>query len=113
MTQEKFCSDCSNSHDCKSAYEQIGKADGPSIVFKAVTAFLIPIVVFIVSLAILQNVLAGRLDNASLQTAMEFFLALGIAFLCVLIIKAVNSHLSKVSDSCESEGDIKSKPKVK
>ena len=113
MTQENFCSDCPNSHDCKSVYEQMGKADGPSIVLKTVAAFLVPIVVFIVSLAILQNVLADRLSNKSLQTAMEFFLALGIAFVCVLVIRAVSSPPPKVSDHCESEGDKKSKPKVK
>ena len=113
MTQEKFCSDCPESDSCKTVYEQLGKATGPPVALRAVMVFLVPIVVFIVSLAILQNVLAKSLSNENLQLALSFILALGIAFLYVLIIKAVYSYLAKGSNSCQLKGEDKLTPKVK
>ena len=55
MSDKENCSNCAQANDCKTVYEQLGKATGPSIAKKAVAVFLGPIVVFIVCLVILEK----------------------------------------------------------
>jgi len=51
MAQSESCEGCSHAHDCKKVYEQLGCAEGPSIAWAVVLAFLAPILVFIGALA--------------------------------------------------------------
>jgi len=55
MTSGKFCQDCIQKHDCKRIYEQLGDSQGPSVALKAILAFLLPLMVFIVSLAVFER----------------------------------------------------------
>ena len=73
----------------------MSKAKGPSIVPKVVVAFLLPIVVFIVSLAAFERVLAKAVNAKQLQTVFALLLALSVSSVCVLITKAINRQLSK------------------
>ena len=73
----------------------MGKAQGPSVVFKVVVAFLLPLVVFIASLAAFEGILANAIDSKETQTALNFLLALSVSFICILIIKTINGRLGK------------------
>jgi len=95
MAQEKFCLECNQRHDCREVYQQLGKAEGPSVVFKVVVAFLLPLMVFIAALAASEKILAKTINNKETQTALSFLLALSITFVCILIIKAINRQPSK------------------
>jgi len=95
MFQQKFCQECNQKRNCKEVYQQLGKADSSSVVFKVVVAFLLPMVVFIAALAIFKAILAGTIDSKEAQTALSFLLALSMAFAVVLVIKAINKKLSK------------------
>ena len=66
MVYQKFCYNCKQRHQCQQVYEHLGKADGPSVVSKVVTAFLLPLVVFIVTLAV-YNGLAARTGKGFLD----------------------------------------------
>ena len=55
MIDDKFCSGCPQHNDCKSTYEQLGKVEGPSVVLKSVGAFLVPILLFILSLGLFDR----------------------------------------------------------
>ena len=55
MTENKFCGNCNQKHNCGSIYHQLGNIKGPSVVVKVVVAFLLPLVVFIFSLAAFQH----------------------------------------------------------
>ncbi len=76
MTQQKFCEDCNQKHDCREVYQKLGNTKGPSVVLKAVVAFLLPILVFIGCLAAFEAILA--------RTALSFLLAVLVTFIFVV-----------------------------
>ncbi|MDD5063219.1 MAG: SoxR reducing system RseC family protein [Phycisphaerae bacterium] len=95
MAELKPCQECDQKHKCQDIYQQLGKAKGPSVVFKAVVAFLLPLLIFIVSLAAFERILAGTTDLKSLRTALDFLLALSVTLVAILIIKAISKRLNK------------------
>ena len=90
MASEKFCKDCIQKHDCRSVYEQLGNDSSPSVALKVILAFLLPLMVFIVSLAVFERVLAGAIATERMQTALCFVLALLATFVCVLITRVIH-----------------------
>ncbi len=50
MTQQEFCRDCDQENQCQEAYRRLGDTKSPSVALKAVVAFLLPLIVFIVLL---------------------------------------------------------------
>jgi uncharacterized membrane protein len=87
MTQEKFCQDCNQKHNCREVYQKLSDTTSPSVAAGAVVAFLLPILVFIGSLAAFEAILA--------KTGLSFLLALFVTSVCILIIKVINRQLSK------------------
>ena len=75
-------------------YEQLGDSPCPSVAIKAIFAFLLPLIVFIVSLAVFERVLAGTINNGRLQIALSLLLALLVTFVCVLITRVINRKFS-------------------
>lgn len=109
MIQKEFCQDCQQQHDCREVYRRLGHATCPSIFNKVIVAFLLPLIVFIVSLAVLNKIFAATGQNllspsgdgipangGQLQTAVSFFAAILITALCVLITRIINKKLHKV-----------------
>jgi len=90
MAEQKFCQDCTQNRDCRKAYNQLGSTEGPSVVVKVIVAFLLPVVVFIGSLAAFGKVLAKAVDSKELQMVLSFLIAMLVTFVCILIIKAIN-----------------------
>ncbi len=68
----------------------MGGSSGPSVALKAILAFLLPLMVFIVSLAVFERVLAGEIATEQMQTVLSFVLALLVTFVCVLITRVIN-----------------------
>jgi uncharacterized membrane protein len=95
MFQQKFCQECVQKRNCKEIYQQLGNTKNPSVVFKVVIAFLVPLVVLIAALAIFKAILAGIINSKEAQTALSFLLALSMTFAVLLVIKAINKKLSK------------------
>ncbi len=81
MAQQKFCEDCNQKHDCREVYRKLGNTKGPPVVLKAVVAFLLPVLVFIASLAAFEAILV--------RTALSFVLALSVTFVCILITRTI------------------------
>lgn len=98
MAEQKFCEDCNQKHDCREVYQKLGNTKGPSVVLKAVVAFLLPILVFIGCLAAFEAILGkvrSLINTKELRTVLSFLLALSVTFVLILIIKAINRQLSK------------------
>ena len=112
MAHEDFCSRCAQSHDCKDLYEQLGRSQGPSVVWTAITAFLLPIAVFITALAVSDHVFKQAVTGNNLRFIVGFALAGCASFICILIVKAVNVRLAKRPNPDKAEGDTKSKLKA-
>jgi uncharacterized membrane protein YbhN (UPF0104 family) len=95
MAELKPCQECDQKHKCQDIYQQLSKAQGPSVAFKAVVAFLLPLLIFIVSLAVFERILAGITDIKSLRIALDFLLALSVTLATMLIIKVISKRLNK------------------
>ena len=95
MLQQKFCQECNQKRNCKEVYQQLGNTKNPSVVFKVVVAFLLPMVIFIASLVIFDHILAKVMNNKEAQTALSFLLALSVTFVAVLVIKMIGKQLRK------------------
>lgn len=97
MGQQELCGKCSQKHDCARVYEQLGNTEGPSIVTKVVLAFLLPLVVFIVSLAVFERVFSGVISAGQIESALSFILALLLTFISILLTKVINRRLNQDS----------------
>ena len=95
MFERKFCESCHERHECQKVYEQLGKSEGPSVVFKVVLAFLLPLVVFIVSLAAFEWILAGAIEAEGLRTGVSLLLAFSVTAALTLIIRVINRQFRK------------------
>ena len=95
MTKQENCQGCNQKNDCQKVYERMGNAKGPSVVWKVVVAFLLPIAIFITALAIFEEILAGVVNDRQARTAISFLLAVLAALVFVVIAKMINAKLRK------------------
>jgi hypothetical protein len=112
MANEDFCSGCVQSHDCKALYEQVGKSQGLGVAWAAITAFLLPIAVFIAALALSDHVFKQVVTGKNLRFIVGFALAGCASFACILVVRAINVRLAKSPNPDNVEGDTKSKLKA-
>ncbi|MHC4157932.1 MAG: hypothetical protein ACYSSO_02530 [Planctomycetota bacterium] len=89
MDQQKFCESCDQKHDCKEVYRQLGKKESPPVTFKVITAFLIPILVFIAVLIASEKISAGMIETKELRIILNFLLAVAVTLAVALIIRAI------------------------
>lgn len=94
MVSKSFCKDCIGKHDCRRVYEQLGNASGDSVVLKVILAFLLPMIVFIVSLAVSERVIAGAINIGKLQIVLSILPALLATFVCIFIVRVINKKLN-------------------
>ena len=97
MTEDKFCSNCTQSQNCSAVYEHLGKSSGPSVVYTALVAFLLPIGVFIVALAVFER-FVGPVAGLALAAV-----AVGI---CILATRMIGWRQKK--DNCQLKGGLQS-----
>ena len=100
MNKKEFCSNCSQSHDCKTIYEYMGKARGPSVGWKVLWVFLFPILVFIVSLCVFERLLAGCIAGETLRAVVSFLISLGLSFACVTVLSLIFKRIAQEKGSC-------------
>ena len=84
MAEQEFCQDCGQKHDCQKVYQQLGNIKDSSVVFRVIVAFLLPLVVFIVSLAVFQEIFAEAINTEELRTVLSFLIALLMSFVFVV-----------------------------
>lgn len=94
MVQEKSCEGCSQAHDCKKIYEQLGHAGGPSVARKVSIAFALPIVLFVLGLAAFDHLLRAQLAEPH-RTSVAFVLALAITVSLMLLVSVTTKRLHR------------------
>jgi len=99
MAKDKFCSNCAQSRNCSAVYEHLGKSKGPSVVRKVLLAFLLPIAVFIIALAVFEK-LTGPIVGFALAVV-----AVGI---CILVTWMVR----RWHNNCQLKGGLQSQQQV-
>ena len=71
-------------------YHELGNNRGPSVAVKVSLAFLLPLIVFIVTLAVFQKIPDGATE--AVQTAVGLAMALVSTFTCILVVRAINKN---------------------
>jgi len=88
MEQPEICKGCSEAHTCARVYEQLGKAEGPSVALKAVLAFLVPIAAFAGTLAACGAILNGAVAP-QYETPLGCVIALAVTAALVLVVSTM------------------------
>ena len=88
MDEQESCQGCDQEHNCQKVYQKLGDVEGPSIAFRAIVAFLLPMMVFIVSLAIFEKIFARFEIAADLQTVFGVVVSLSVTLVLVLVVWA-------------------------
>ena len=94
MGPAKPCDGCSQAHNCSAVYQQLGRAGGPSVVWKVIIAFALPIVAFVTALAVFDRLLAGVVAP-QLRTLPAFALALAFTIGLMLLVSFLVRRGSK------------------
>ncbi len=87
MTQIESCDQCGQKHQCQEAFRRLGNAQGRSVFLSSLTAFVLPLAVFIVVLAVAQWFLARYIDSDGLRAAVALLVAVAVAAACVIIVR--------------------------
>jgi len=95
MVEQKFCQSCSQKHECQEAYKKLANFKGSSVVFKVIIAFLLPLITFIVSLTVLERVLAKLINGQELQITFSFLSAVLVTAAMILITKLINRQFGE------------------
>ena len=91
MAQYKHCQGCSQKHDCQDISQKPANLKGPSVILKVVFAFLLPILAFIVTLAIFEKILSEFEITADLRTIFGTVASLLITVVFVFIIDRISA----------------------
>ena len=95
MVDEKFCQDCSQGQSCQWRYQELANFKGPSVTYQVVVAFLLPLLVLLVCIAIFGKLLASTVIAKQLQTALVFMLALSVTIGLISVIKLLGKYSGK------------------
>jgi len=96
MVEKGFCDNCTQKHNCSSIYRQLGNTHSPSVVSKVLIAFVLPLLVFIISLGVFEEIFTKKISGQNLQTILSLLLALLVTFFCILITRIINKRLGQV-----------------
>ena len=98
----KLCDKCGYRHGygrcCIDIYQQLGQVKGPSIAVKVLLAFILPLLFFIGSGIVAENLLSHLIPDSGLKTLLVFLSALTATLIFVQIIRIL-TRKPIVSDS--------------
>ncbi len=95
MAHHDLCRQCNQKQDCGKVYEQLGKMEGPSIVKIVILAFLLPLVVFVSSLAVFERMFSRVITVGQSQSALSLASALLLTFGWILLTKVIGGKFSR------------------
>ncbi|OHB62170.1 MAG: hypothetical protein A2167_01660 [Planctomycetes bacterium RBG_13_46_10] len=93
MGKQKNCKGCTYEHRCRDVYKKLVNFQGASAVVTVCLAFLLPVLVFIISLVFFERILTRIINTGRLQIALAFLLALSATFMVILITKIISKRL--------------------
>jgi len=78
MTQQRECQGCQHSNSCEDIYRRLGHSHTSPVAVKVCIAFIFPLIVFVVMLAVSGGVLEKQVSDQS-ATMIGFVVALASA----------------------------------
>ena len=95
MLNENVCQECSQKDNCRRAYENLGNIKGPSVTMKSIVAFLIPLIIFLLTLGIFERFFQKAIGSKKLQVAIGFLAASTVTIIYIMIVKLISGHIKK------------------
>lgn len=89
IDKQEPCQGCDQEHNCQQIYKRLGGIEAPCVASKALVAFVLPIVVFAASLAVLDSVLAKVISTTELQITLSCLSALLVTSGLMFAIKLI------------------------
>ncbi len=87
----KICDECGYRHGrgrcCIDIYQQLGQTEGPSVAGKVFLAFVLPLLVFIISLMLAGNILSAFVIKDSIRTFFSFLIAVVVTIVFAQLIR--------------------------
>ena len=84
MANEEFCQGCKQKDSCGEIYGKLAEAEGPPVTSRVVAAFLGPLVVFVVCLAVFDRAAGVVVSSEGLRGAVALISAAAVTFLWIL-----------------------------
>jgi hypothetical protein len=111
MSEKDNCSGCPQHHDCKSMYQALGNAEGSFVAIRAIAAFLVPLLIFALGLAVFEKILDGRITGDNARTVVGAILSLLVCSIYVIAFRLISNRSSSLKKACliKREGDEQSK----
>ena len=95
----KVCENCGYRHSrencCMDIYQRLGRTKGPSVISKVLLAFVLPLLIFIISLILAGYILSIFKIEDYTKTLSSFLAALAAAVAFVLLIRAFSKQHGK------------------
>ena len=101
---DKQCDGCHEKNSCQQLYQRIGNSDSPNIVWKVTAAFLIPMLIFTVVLAVCQMLFESAEKNQSLRIILSVAVSVGVVVLYAAIARRItnNKRQIEVRSKCQT-----------
>ena len=88
----KKCSTCKDRNSCEDVYQKLGHSDAPSIAWKVIFAFVLPLIIFMASLFVFERIMAGLIDSRELTILAGFVAALIITAVFCFVVKVIKKQ---------------------
>ena len=97
---DKHCDGCKHKDSCKEVYEKLGQHKGPNIAFKAIMAFVVPVVVFVLAALAVGPLLKNKIENVRLVILIQLAAGLAAAGVVVFIVRHFERKNQSVNMQC-------------
>jgi hypothetical protein len=86
MEQEQ-CNGCSHQNDCQNIFQRLSNAKGPSILSGTILAMLLPLIIFIVTAASCEKLLADLIQNQLIVVLLSILSGIIVTLVYIMIFK--------------------------
>jgi len=87
MTDQQQCQNCGQRHNCQEIYRQMSNSKAPKVLSKVIQAFVVPLVIFILILAVSEKLLAEKLQSEAGKTFAALAASVSVVLLYLVILK--------------------------
>jgi hypothetical protein len=91
---DQNCGNCPNNHKCSEVYENLTKSDCNPVTRDVSIAFLLPMIVFILTIALFEEFCPDIFESKTIRTLVSLLCALTLAVVSVKSVKGVKSAKS-------------------
>lgn len=93
--EEKNCQGCRYRYTCEEVYNKLGHSRAGPVTSKIVLAFLLPLIIFIATIALFERIFSRALNTEWLAIVLSLFSAFLITLVLTLIIKKICNKFNK------------------